>query len=173
MLPRRKRKQSWSTTSSALAWSQAKGEIQQAWYDQEKRGDCKVNTNRTHDKLDQSVSSVSPLCLTLCDHMNCSTPGLPVHHQLLESTQTHVHWVGEAIQPSHPLLSPSPKGTMGLPYTASNRLIFRVFFGKAQTFKRAKGRGLVQSWWSSIVDLVRVSFRTRWALLTLLEDQGW
>ena len=108
MLPRRKRKQSWSTTSSALAWSQAKGEIQQAWYDQEKRGDCKVNTNRTHDKLDQSVSSVSPLCLTLCDHMNCSTPGLPVHHQLLESTQTHVHWVGEAIQPSHPLLSPSP-----------------------------------------------------------------
>ena len=40
--------------------------------------------------------------------MNCSTPGLPVHHQLLEFTQTHVHWVGDAIQPSHPLLSPSP-----------------------------------------------------------------
>ena len=40
--------------------------------------------------------------------MNCSMPGLPVHHQLPESTQTHVHWVGEAIQPSHPLLSPSP-----------------------------------------------------------------
>ena len=40
--------------------------------------------------------------------MNCSTPGLPVHHQLLESTQTHVHWVGDAIQPSHPLSSPSP-----------------------------------------------------------------
>ena len=40
--------------------------------------------------------------------MNCSMPGLPVHHQLLKSTQTHVHWVGDAIQPSHPLLSPSP-----------------------------------------------------------------
>ena len=40
--------------------------------------------------------------------MNCSTPGLPVHHQLPESTQTHVHWVGDAIQPSHPLSSPSP-----------------------------------------------------------------
>ena len=40
--------------------------------------------------------------------MNCSTPGLPVHHQLLEFTQTHVHWVIDAIQPSHPLLSPSP-----------------------------------------------------------------
>ena len=47
-------------------------------------------------------------CLTLCDPMNHSTPGLPVHHQLQEFTQTHVHWVGDAIQPSHPLLSPSP-----------------------------------------------------------------
>ena len=45
---------------------------------------------------------------TLCDPMNRSTPGLPAHHQLLESTQTHVHWVGDAIQPSHPLSSPSP-----------------------------------------------------------------
>ena len=43
-----------------------------------------------------------------CDPMDCSTPGLPVHHQLLEFTQSHVHWVGNAIQPSHPLLSPSP-----------------------------------------------------------------
>ena len=45
---------------------------------------------------------------TLCDPMNCSKPGLPVHHQLPESTQTHVHWVGDAIRPSHPLLFPSP-----------------------------------------------------------------
>ena len=59
---------------------------------------------------DKSVqfSSVTQLCQTLCDPMNHSTPGLPVHHQLPESTQTHVHWVGDAIQPSHPLLSPSP-----------------------------------------------------------------
>ena len=53
-------------------------------------------------------SSVAQSCLTLCDPMNCSTPGLPVHHQLPESNQTHVHWVGDAIQPSHSLLSPSP-----------------------------------------------------------------
>ena len=53
-------------------------------------------------------SSVAQSCLTLCDPMNCSTAGLPVHHQLLESTQTHVHCVGDAIHPSHPLSSPSP-----------------------------------------------------------------
>ena len=53
-------------------------------------------------------SSVAQSCLTLSDPMNPSTPGLPVHHQLPESTQTHVHWVGDAIQRSHPLSSPSP-----------------------------------------------------------------
>ena len=52
--------------------------------------------------------SVAQSCPTLCDPMNCSTPGLPVHHQLPEFTQTHVHRVGDAIQPSHPLSSPSP-----------------------------------------------------------------
>ena len=52
-------------------------------------------------------NSVTQSCLTPCDPMNCSTPGLPVHHQLPEFTQTHVHWVN-AIQPSHPRLSPSP-----------------------------------------------------------------
>ena len=54
-----------------------------------------------------SFSSVAQSCPTLCDPMNRSTPGLPVHHQLLEFTQTHVHQVRDAIQPSHPLLSPS------------------------------------------------------------------
>ena len=53
-------------------------------------------------------SSVAQSCPTLCDPMDCSTPGLPVHHQLPEFTQTHVHWVGDAIKPSHPLSSPSP-----------------------------------------------------------------
>ena len=53
-------------------------------------------------------SSAAHSCPTLCDPMNCSTPGLPVHHQLPESTQTYAHWVGDAIQPSHPLSSPSP-----------------------------------------------------------------
>ena len=53
-------------------------------------------------------SSVTQSCLTLCDPMDCRTPGLLVHHQLSELIQTHVHWVGDIIQPSHPLLSPSP-----------------------------------------------------------------
>ena len=53
-------------------------------------------------------SSVALSCLTLCDPMNCSPPGLPVHHQLLGFIQTHVHWVGDAIRPSHPLSSPFP-----------------------------------------------------------------
>ena len=53
-------------------------------------------------------SSVTQLCPTLCDPMDCSRPGLPVHHQLPEFTQTHVHRVSDAIQPSHPLSSPSP-----------------------------------------------------------------
>ena len=52
-------------------------------------------------------SSVAQLCLTLCDPMDCSTPGLPIHHQHWELAQTHVHQVGDAIQPSHPLLPPS------------------------------------------------------------------
>ena len=53
-------------------------------------------------------SSIAQSCPTLCNPMNHSTPGLPVHHQLLEFTQTHPHRVGDAIQPSHPLSSPSP-----------------------------------------------------------------
>ena len=53
-------------------------------------------------------SSVAQSCPTLCDPMDCSMPGFPVHHQLSEFTQTQVHWVGDAIQPSHPLLTPSP-----------------------------------------------------------------
>ena len=53
-------------------------------------------------------SSVTQSCPTLCDPMNCATPGLPVHHQLPEFTQIHVHQVSDAIQPSHPRLSPSP-----------------------------------------------------------------
>ena len=58
--------------------------------------------------LKRTLSSVAQWCLVPCDPMDCSMPGLPFHHQLLEFTQTHVHWVGDAIQPSHPLSSPPP-----------------------------------------------------------------
>ena len=66
--------------------------------------------NKTYNDQYSSVqfSSVAQPCPTLCNPMNCSTPGLAVHHQLPEFTQTHVHWAGDAIQPSHPLSSPSP-----------------------------------------------------------------
>ena len=58
--------------------------------------------------LSIQFSSVAQSCPTLCDPMNRSTPGLPVHHQIPELTQTHVHRISDAIQPSHPLSSPSP-----------------------------------------------------------------
>ena len=57
---------------------------------------------------DYQLSSVTQSCPTLCSPMNCSTPGFPVHHQLPKLAQTHVHRVSDAIQPSHPLSSPSP-----------------------------------------------------------------
>ena len=66
---------------------------------------CSLSWYPTHGV---QFSSVAQLCLTLCNSMDCSTPGLPVHHQLLEVTQTHLHRVGDAIQTSHPLLSHSP-----------------------------------------------------------------
>ena len=68
----------------------------------------KNNSCSTFFFFDVQFSSVTQLCPTLCDSMNRSTPGLPVHHQLPEFTQTHVHRVSDAIQPSHPLSSPSP-----------------------------------------------------------------
>ena len=65
-------------------------------------------TYTTSFKVFLQFSSVVQLYPTLCDPMDCSTPGLPVHHQLLKFTQTHVHSFGDAIQPSHPLSPPSP-----------------------------------------------------------------
>ena len=73
----------------------------------------KSQRSRSHvlgDSVRHSLQfgSVTQSCLTLCDPMDCSRPGLPVHHQFLELTQTHVHRVGDTTQPSHPLSSPSP-----------------------------------------------------------------
>ena len=69
---------------------------------------CKNAFQSGYVILYSQFSSVTQSCLTLGDPMDCSTPGLPVPHQLPEFTQTHVHQVGDAIQPSHPLSSPSP-----------------------------------------------------------------
>ena len=67
----------------------------------------RVNVALLKPRLNQ-IRSVAQSCLTLCDPINRSKPGLPVHHQLPEFTGTHIHRVSDAIQPSHPLLSPSP-----------------------------------------------------------------
>ena len=75
---------------------------------------------------DNQFSSVAKLCPTLCEPMNRSTPGLLVHHQLPEFTQTHEHRVGDAIQPSHPLSSPSPP--------ASNESTLRMRWPKYWSF---------------------------------------
>ena len=108
-------------------------------------------------------SSVAQSCLTLWDPMNRSTPGLPVHHQLLEFTQTYVHQVGDAIQPSHPLSFPS------LP--ASNPSSIRVFSNESTLHTRWP------KYWSFSFRIILskeipglISFRMDW--LDLLEVQG-
>ena len=72
----------------------------------------------SNEKGSVQFSPVTQLYLTLCDPMDCSKPGFPVYHQLPDFTQTHAHWVGDAIQPSHPLLSPSPPA-LSLPASGS------------------------------------------------------
>ena len=70
-------------------------------------------------RMYSQFSSVTQQCPALYDSMDCSTPGFPVHHQLPELTQTHVHWVVAAIQPSHPLSSPSPPAPQSFPASGS------------------------------------------------------
>ena len=108
-------------------------------------------------------SSVAQSCLTLCDPMNRSTPGLPVHHHLLEFTQTHVHRVGDAIQPSHPGSSPSPPAPVPLS--------IRVFSNESTLHMRW------QKYWSFSFSIIPskeipglISFRMDW--LDLLAVQG-
>ena len=71
-------------------------------------GDCCYLQMHLCVPIEMSVSSSAQSCPTLCDPMDCGTPGVPVHHQLLELAQTHVHQVSDAIQPPHPLSSSSP-----------------------------------------------------------------
>ena len=88
-------------------------------------------------------SSVAQSCLTLCDPMNCSTPGFPVHHQLLELGQTQVHRVGDAIQPSHPQSSPSPTDSSSWGWLNSSVFLTRTSFIKQlmQMIAMVSGQG--------------------------------
>ena len=77
---------------------------------------------------------VAQSCLTLCDPMNRSTPGLPVHHHLPEFTQTHVHRVSDAIQPSHPQSSPSPPAANPSQHQSSNESTLHMRWPKYWSF---------------------------------------
>ena len=119
---------------------------------------------------DSSVqfSSVAQLCPTLCDPIDCSTPGLPVHHQLLEFTQTQVHGVSDAIQPSHPLSSPSPLAFKHLSFPASesfsNESSLHIRWPKYWSF------GFSISPSNEYIKTDRMDFRIDW--LDLLAVQG-
>ena len=87
-------------------------------------GVLSMSTNNfLYQQMHLQFSSVAQSCPTLCNPMNHSMPGLPVHHQLLEFTQIHVHWVRDAIQPSHPLSSPSPPA----PTLSQHQSLFQWF----------------------------------------------
>ena len=79
-----------------------------------------------YPKLNQSESSVAQLCPTFCDPKDCCTPGLPVYHQLLELTQTHVHWVSDAIQPSYALSAPLLPPLIFPTIRVFNESVFRI-----------------------------------------------
>ena len=114
-------------------------------------------------KRESSVqcSSVTQLCLTLCNAVNHSMPGLPVHHQLPEFTQTHIHRVSDAIQPSHPLSSPSPPA-LNLSQHLSNESVLRIRWPKYWSFSSSIS--------PSKEYLGLISFRIDW--LDLLAVQG-
>ena len=100
------------TTLMAESEEELKSLLMKVKEESEKVG-LKLNIQKTKTVASSPISSVqfssvAQSCLTLCNPMNRSTPGLPVHHQLPEFTQTHAHRVSDAIQPSHPLSSPSP-----------------------------------------------------------------
>ena len=102
-----------------------------------------------HYKISIQFSSVAQSCPTLCNPMTPSTPGLPVHHQLPEFTQTHVHWVGDTIQASHSLSSPSPPAPQkhqGLfQWVNSSREVAKVleFHPQHQSFQWTPRTGLL------------------------------
>ena len=107
-------------------------------------------------------SSVAQLCLILCDPMDCSMPGFPVYHQLLQLAQTHVHQVSDAIQPSHPLTSPSSLSIFPSIRVFSNESVLRIRWPKYWSFSFSIS--------PSNDHPGLISFRMDW--LDLLADQG-
>jgi len=112
------------------------------------------------------LSSVTQACLTLCDPMDCSMPGFPVHHQLLEPTQTHVHGVNDAIQTSHPLSSPSPPAFNFFPasgsFPGSSHIRWPKYWSFSFSISPSNEYSLGLTSWSSLhsTRLSRVFFNT-------------
>ena len=122
---------------------------------------CNIIQQQKEAKSFSSVQSLSRI-RTLCDPMDSSTPGLPVHHQLLEFTQTHVHLVGDAIQPSHPLSSPSPAFNLSQHLGLFNESVLHIRWPKYWSFSF---RNSLSNEYSGLI-----SFRMDW--LGLLAVQG-
>ena len=123
-----------------------------------------VLSYKKHFIFQHQFSSVTQSCPTLCDPMNRNTPGLPVHQQLPEFTQTHVHWVSDAIQPSHSLSSLSPPA----PNPSQHQSLFQWVNSSHEVAKK---------YWSFSFSIIPsketpglISFRMDW--LDLLAVQG-
>ena len=116
--------------------------------------------------------SVTQSCPTLCDPMNCSMPGLPVHHQLPEFTQTHVHRVGDDIQPSHPLLSPpppapNPSQNQG-PFQWVNSLHEYTHTQKSEIASHRVEKLILQDQWNDVINYIVQKVRlwpSQWSFL--------
>ena len=104
--------------------------------------ECELLSCSSNFNTPGTTSSVAQSCLTLCDPMDCSMPGLPVHHQLPELAQTHVHRVGDAIQPSHPLSS------LSLPFNLSQHQSFPM-----SQFFASGGQRTGASIWASVLPM--------------------
>ena len=126
---------------------------------------CMINCVSDWYKFFSSVqfSLVAQSCPTLCDPMNCSSPGLPVHHQLPEVTQTHVHQVSDAIQPSHPLSSPSPP--------AANPSQHQSLFPMSQVFTSG-GQSIGVSASTSVLPMNTQDWSLGWTGWISLQSKG-
>ena len=114
-------------------------------------------------------SSVTQLCLTLCDPMDHSTPGLPIHHQLPEFTQTQVQWVGDATQPSHSLLSPSPPAFNLSQHQGLFQWVSSLHqFSSVQSLSRVR---LFVTWWIEACQ-ASLSITISWSQLKLMSIQS-
>ena len=115
-------------------------------------------------------SSVTQSCLTLCDPMDCSMPGFPIHHQLPELAQTHIHCIGDAFQPSHSLLSPSPPAlNLSQHQSFSSELALCIRWPKYWSFSFSISPSNGQSKWTIMLALIRPIYSDFWEYFTILE----